>query len=307
MRRNDLNIALLAGGVGGARAARAIAAGIRPENLTVIANVGDDEEIYGLHISPDIDSIVYTLAGLEGPAGWGRKGDTFEAMDALTELGVDSTFRLGDRDLALNLHRTLRLREGEMLSTVTASIAKELGIETVILPATNDRVPTMVEIESGEISFQDYFVLRQAQPDIKALRFSGAEQASPAPGVRAAIESSDIVVIAPSNPPLSIWPILAIGGMAESLEAAETVVAISPLVGGKPVKGPTDRVMTNLGFEVSHAGVAACYEGLLSPMIVDANPPEADPPAGLEAIVADTMMNTPETGTAFGEWFATLW
>jgi LPPG:FO 2-phospho-L-lactate transferase len=304
MRRNDLTIALLAGGVGGARAARAISAAIEPQNLSIIANIGDDDELYGLRISPDIDSIVYTLAGLQGPQGWGRKSDTFSAMSVLADLGVDTTFQLGDLDLAVNLHRTMRLRDGDLLSAITSSIATALGLDQSVIPASDDQVPTMVEIDSGEISFQDYFVMRQAKPSIKSLRFSDAENAKPGPGVIEAIDSSDLVVIAPSNPPLSIWPILAVPGIREAVERADLVVAISPLVGGKPVKGPTDRVMRDLGYEVSHSGVAAFYQGLISHMVVDDHGPGAEE---IEMIAGNTMMNTMELGSRFGEWFVNLW
>ncbi|MBT8201487.1 MAG: 2-phospho-L-lactate transferase [Acidimicrobiia bacterium] len=304
MRRNDLHISMLGGGVGGARMARALASAIAPENLSVIVNIGDDESIYGLAVSPDLDSVMYTLAGVEGSAGWGRKDDTFVAMESLAGLGVDTTFRLGDLDLGLNLMRTQRLAVGEPLSSITEHIARSFEIGSTILPASDDRVPTRVQTaELGELSFQEYFVLNGAMPTVTGLRFEQAADAKPAPGVIDAIDRAEVVVIAPSNPPLSIWPMLAIPPIREAIAAAETVVAISPFVGGKPVKGPTDRVMASLGYDPSHAGVVAGYDGLLSHLVVDRDPPDV----GVNCIVHDTMMNTPELAASFGAWFGDLW
>lgn len=284
--------------------ARALESAIARENLSIVVNVGDDDSIYGLAVSPDLDSVIYTLAGVEGDAGWGRKNDTFQAMESLAGLGVDTTFRLGDLDLGLNLMRTQRLADGERLSSVTDHIAMSFGVESTILPASDDRVPTRVQTaELGELSFQEYFVLNGAQPTVTGLRFEDAEDAKPAPGVVEAIERADVVVIAPSNPPLSIWPMLAIADIREAVAAAKTVVAISPFVGGKPVKGPTDRVMASLGYDPSHAGIVAGYDRLLSHLVVDRDPPAAD----IECIVHDTMMDTKERGATFGAWFGDLW
>ncbi len=284
--------------------ARALVSAIAPENLSIVVNVGDDDSIYGLAVSPDLDSVIYTLAGVEGDAGWGRKHDTFQAMESLAALGVDTTFRLGDLDLGLNLMRTQRLAEGESLSSVTGHIARSFDVGSTILPASDDRVPTRVQTaELGELSFQEYFVLNGAQPTVTDLRFEDAADAKPAPGVIEAIECADVVVIAPSNPPLSIWPMLAIPPIRGAVAAAKTVVAISPFVGGKPVKGPTDRVMASLGYDPSHAGIVSGYDSLLSHLVVDRDPPETD----IECIIHDTMIDTTERGANFGAWFGDLW
>lgn len=304
MRRNDLQITLLAGGVGGARMARALTSAVPDENLTVIVNIGDDESMYGLAISPDLDSVVYTLAGVEGDDGWGRRNDTFFAMDSLAALGMDTTFRLGDLDLGLNVMRTQSLASGEPLSSITRHISTCFDIGASVLPASDQPVPTRVHTATmGELSFQEYFVIHGAGPVVDGLTFQNAAEAKAAPGVVESIEGADLLVIAPSNPPLSIWPILAIPQIRESVRMAHTVVGVSPFVGGRPVKGPTDRVMASLGYDPSHAGVVDSYDGLLSHLIVDQEPPDGD----VECIVHDTMMNTPERGADFGEWFGTLW
>lgn len=272
--------------------------------LSVIVNVGDDETIYGLDVSPDLDSVTYTLAGLEGPEGWGRREDTFHAMATLAMLGIDTTFRLGDRDLGLNLLRTQRRAAGDVLSAITGDIVKQLNIPAAILPATDQRLPTRVTTaELGRLSFQEYFVKHQAAPTVTGLEFVGADAADAAPGVVEAIAEADVVVIAPSNPPLSIWPILAIEPIRAAVAGAGTVLAVSPLVGGAPVKGPTDRVMASLGYEVSHAGVADCYADLLTHLVVDADPPHGP----FETLVRDTMLDTPARSADFGSWFVGFW
>jgi LPPG:FO 2-phospho-L-lactate transferase len=269
-RQSSRQVVLLSGGVGGARLARGLAAVLSPADLAVVVNVGDDEEMYGLHVSPDLDTVAYTLAGREGPQGWGRAGDTFAVMDHLAALGVDTRFRVGDADLAANLLRTAALRSGETLAAVTGRLATALGIACRLLPATNDPLRTRLRVSSGEwLSFQDYFVLRGHRDEVRELEYRGADRARPAPGVLEALAAAALVVIAPSNPPLSIWPILAVPGMREAVAAAARVVAVSPLFGGRALKGPADRVMAALGLPPGNAGVLASYDGLLTDLVVD--------------------------------------
>jgi len=263
-------VVLLSGGVGGARMGRGLAAVVPPASLTIVVNVGDDEEIYGVHVAPDLDTVAYTLAGREGPQGWGVAGDTFVVMGHLDALGVDTRFRLGDADLALSLMRTAALGSGEVLSALTGRVAAALGVPCRLLPATDDRLRTRVRTQGGEwLSFQDYFVLRGHGDEVTEVRYDGATGARPAPGVLAALRDAALVVIAPSNPPLSIWPILAVPGIREALAAVPRVVAVSPLFGGKALKGPADRVMAALGLPPGNAGVLAAYEDLLTALIVD--------------------------------------
>lgn len=270
-RQSSRPIVLLSGGVGGARLARGLAAALPPADLAVVVNVGDDEEIYGLHISPDLDTVAYTLAGREGPQGWGRAGDTFAVMDHLAALGLDARFRVGDADLAANLLRTAALRSGETLTTVTQRLAAALGVACRLLPVTDDPLRTRLRISSGEwLPFQEYFVLRGHRDEVLEVSFRGADRARPAPGVLEAFAAADLVVIAPSNPPLSIWPILAVPGIREAVAGAARVIAVSPLFGGRALKGPADRVMVALGLPPGNAGVLAAYDGLLTDLVVDA-------------------------------------
>jgi LPPG:FO 2-phospho-L-lactate transferase len=269
-RQSSAPVVLLSGGVGGARLARGLALVLPPAGLTIVVNVGDDDRIYGLHISPDLDTVAYTLCGCQGPRGWGRAGDTFSVMEQLAGLGMDTRFRVGDADLATHLLRTAALGSGETLTAVTRRLAAALGVDCCLLPATDDPLRTRVRLPSGEwLSFQEYFVLRGHSDEVAEVIFRGAEAARPAPGVLEAIATSALVVIAPSNPPLSIWPILAIPGIRQAVAAAPRVVAVSPLFGGKALKGPADRVMSALGLPPGNAGVLAAYEGLLGDLVVD--------------------------------------
>ena len=263
------SVVLLSGGVGGARLARGFEhlPGVTP---TVVVNVGDDDTLYGLSISPDIDTVLYTLAGVEGPHGWGRAGDTMVLMEHLDTFGVDTRFRLGDADAALNMCRTMRLKAGEPLHEITASLADSLGIRSTILPATNH--PVRTRLRTGPdlwMPFQEYFVLRGHRDEVREVRYAGAADATAAPGVVEAIRSADVVVITPSNPPLSIWPILAVGEIAVALKQAERVMAVSPLFGGRALKGPADRVMASLGLPPGNAGVLSAYEGMLDDLFID--------------------------------------
>ena len=295
-------VVLLSGGVGGARLARGFERlpGVR---TTVVANVGDDDTFYGLSVSPDIDTILYTLAGVEGPHGWGRAGDTMALMEHLAGFGVDTRFRIGDADAALNLYRTMRLSAGDPLHEITASLAAALGIRSTILPATNDRLRTRIRTGAGRwLSFQEYFVLRGHRDEVRDLRFSGSDQAAPAPGVLEAVRSAAAVIIAPSNPPLSIWPILAIADVASAVRNSSRVMAVSPLFGGRALKGPADRVMASLGLPPGNAGVLAAYDGLVTDLFIDT----ADRPdegrlagAGVSIHAGDTRIAEPARATAF--------
>ncbi|OFW67145.1 MAG: 2-phospho-L-lactate transferase [Actinobacteria bacterium RBG_16_68_21] len=263
-------VTLLSGGVGGARAARGFATILAPGELTIVVNVGDDERIHGVHVSADLDTVVYTLADREGPHGWGLAGDTFHTMDRLAGLGIDTTFRIGDADLATCLARTVALESGERLSTITTRIAESLGVHHAVVPATDDELRTRLRAASGRwLHFQEYFVLRGQRDEVSEVRFDGAAEATPAPGVIAAIATAELVVIAPSNPPLSVWPILAVPGIRDAVLTANRVVAVSPLFGGKALKGPADRVMASLGLPPGNTGVLAAYEDLLTDLVVD--------------------------------------
>jgi LPPG:FO 2-phospho-L-lactate transferase len=265
-------VVVLSGGVGGARFVRGLVDVVGPDRVTVIGNVGDDEEFFGLHVSPDLDSLVYTLAGVhDEQRGWGRRRETWNALDTAKALGDDETwFQLGDRDLGLHLIRTKALRAGEPLSAVTARIAASFGVGVRILPATDHRLRTIVETPAGPWSLQQWFVGRRSRDRVDGLRFEGAAFAKPAPGVREAIDEAAVVVIAPSNPYISIRPILAVRGIEEAVRRRTgPVVGVSPIVGGKAVKGPADRMLRRLAGGTSPAHVAGCYAGLLDALVID--------------------------------------
>jgi LPPG:FO 2-phospho-L-lactate transferase len=292
-----MKIVQLSGGVGGARLARGFAA-LPGVELTVVVNVGDDALNHGLHISPDIDTVVYTLAGIEGPHGWGRAGDTFALNEELARFGVDNTFQLGDRDLALKLYRTDRMRSGDALSVVTRAIARSFGLEAEVLPVTDDPLRTSVRIEDGWVSFQEYFVGRGHRDEVLELRFEGSDEARPAPGVVESIDTSDRVVIGPSNPPLSIWPVLAVEAVRDAVKRHPNVAAVSPLIGGRTVKGPADRVMASLGLPPGNAGVAVAYEGLIDRLVIDTT--DGDDAAsipGIEVTVTHTLIADTEAAS----------
>lgn len=264
-----VKVTALSGGVGGARMLRGFAA-LEDVDLTAIVNVGDDDVIYGLHVAPDIDTVIYTLAGQEGLAGWGVRDDTVAVMTALDRFPIDTWFRIGDIDFATNLFRTARLQDGWTLSQVTTAEAAVFDVEATILPASDDPIRTEVHIPGeGWLPFQTYFVDRQHLSPVDDVRFVGVESARPAPGVLEAIEDADLVVIGPSNPPLSIWPMLAIPDVADTMMEARRVVAVSPLIGGRPIKGPADKVMEGLGLPGGTAGVVAAYDGILDEIVVD--------------------------------------
>ncbi len=288
-----MKVAVLSGGVGGARFVRGLAETLDPADVTVIGNVGDDLEVLGLHVSPDLDSLVYALAGLnDEERGWGRAGESWQALEAVTALGGEDWFRLGDSDLGLHLVRTQALRAGEPLSAVTARLAEALGVRTLILPATDDPLRTLVETPAGVLDFQDWFVRRGHRDEVDGLRFAGAETARPAPRALGALGHAELLLIAPSNPHVSIWPILAVGEIRATLAARRVpCIAVSPLVGGRAVKGPADRMLARLAGGTSPAHVAACYEGLIDALVVDEA--DADDLDGLEVrpIVTRTLMS----------------
>lgn len=280
--------------------ARALAGVLEPDDLTVIVNVGDDDEMYGLHVSPDLDTVLYTLAGIEGPLGWGVRDDTFEVMAGLSRFGVDTSFRLGDGDLALCLRRTAHLAAGGSLSEFTGDAATVLGVDVRVVPATNDRLRTRILTTEGRwLDFQDYFVIRGHRDSVREVRFEGEGSASPAPGVLDAIRDADIVVVAPSNPVLSVAPILAVGAIRDLVAKRPIVAAISPLFGGAALKGPAATVMADLGMPPGTAGVLEAYEGLISHLVInesDAADIEALAGAGVSLHTARTRIVDPEAG-----------
>ncbi len=293
-------ITALAGGVGAARLLRGLVRIVPPDQVTAVVNTGDDIELHGLHISPDIDTVLYTLAGLsDDERGWGLSGESWVVMDRLAAIGGDSWFRLGDRDLATHLLRTSRLAAGATLSEATAELASALGVVTRVLPMADDPVRTKLTLRNGpEVGFQEYFVGRRHAVAVSSLRFAGAAAARPAPGVLEAIGAATTVVLCPSNPLLSIGPPLAVPGIADALtDRRETVVAVSPIVAGAALKGPADRLLGELGHEVSAVGVARLYAGIAGTLVID----EADAAlaggvraAGLRCVVAPTIMSDPE-------------
>jgi LPPG:FO 2-phospho-L-lactate transferase len=288
-------IVVLSGGVGGGRFVRGLAETVDPAELTVVGNVGDDLEVLGLHVSPDLDSILYALAGLnDEKRGWGRADETWNALAEVERLGGDAWFRLGDRDIGLHLVRSAALRRGEPLSAVTARIAKAFGLDVRILPATDHRLRTILETPAGDRSLQEWFVKHRGRDAVDGVRFEGAAFATPALGVVEAIEQASVVVVAPSNPYISIWPILAVRGIGEAVRAtSRPVVGVSPLIGGKAVKGPADQMLRRLAGGTAPAQVAGCYPGLLDALVVD----EADragakglEAAGVRPYVTRTLM-----------------
>jgi LPPG:FO 2-phospho-L-lactate transferase len=289
-----VNVVAIAGGTGAAKLLRGLAACVRPHELTVIGNTGDDAEIWGLHVSPDLDTVTYALAGrLDVERGWGLAGETFRCLEAMATLGAETWFNLGDRDLATHLYRTGRLRSGVPLSAVTAEVARSLGVAVRLLPMSDDPVRTRVRTADGWLGFQEYFVREKALVDVQDIVYAGAEVARPAPGVCEALAGADLIVVCPSNPVTSVGPILAVPGIAAALGSARTVVGISPIVGGAPVSGPAGRLMRARGLDVSPLGVAAAYAPWLRALLIDPRDRDAGPGLaryGVRAVVADVMM-----------------
>jgi LPPG:FO 2-phospho-L-lactate transferase len=286
-----VRVVLLSGGGGGARFARGLADVLEPGELTVIGNVGDDLEILNLHVSPDIDSLLYTLGGLiDDDRGWGRADETWNALETVAAFGGEDWFRLGDRDLGLHLVRTQALGDGVPLSVITARLAARAGVETRILPATDDRLRTHVVTPAGRFGFQEWYVGRRHEDEVDAVEYEGAADARAAPGVRDAFDGADAILLAPSNPYLSIAPILAVDEIRRELTQRHArCLAVSPLVGGAAVTGPLGRMLTRMARGTSPAHVAGCYTGLIDALVID----EADAPADadVQLVVTRTLMH----------------
>jgi LPPG:FO 2-phospho-L-lactate transferase len=291
----SVRVTLLSGGVGGAKLALGLYTVLPPGALTVIANTGDDIDLFGLRICPDSDILAYTLAGrVNEAAGWGVAGDTFAALDAVRELGGTGWFNLGDRDLGLHLYRSELLRAGVGLAEITRRIAAALGLRCTLLPMCEQPVATHIGTAAGELHLQEYLVRERAAPEVRSVRFAGVEAASPAPGVLEAIAGSRLVILAPSNPLISIGPILAVPGLREALRASGALrLAVSPLVGGKSLKGPSDRMLAQLGHAVSPVTVAGLYRDVLDGFVVDAQDAASLPAVealGLRGAALPTVM-----------------
>ena len=289
-----MKVVVLTGGVGGAKLVLGLTHIMsRPADLTAIVNTGDDFSHLGLHISPDIDTLLYTLSGRANQAqGWGREGESWSFLAALRELGGEDWFALGDGDLALHVLRSMRLARGDSLTAITRDFAAAWHIGCDVLPMSDMRVATCLDTDEGMLEFQRYFVERRCAPAVRTIRFAGAEAARPAPGVLEAIAEAQAILIAPSNPYLSIDPLLAVPGIAAALEGATApVVAVSPLVGGKAVKGPTAKLMAELGIPVDNHAIAAHYAGLIDGLLIHADDPA---PAGVATANTDTLMHTLE-------------
>ena len=290
-------ITALAGGVGAARFLTGLTRLVREEDLSVIVNTGDDIELFGLHISPDLDIVTYTLAGIvDEEKGWGIKGDTFQCLEMLEKHGLDTWFGLGDRDLATHIYRTERLKQGLTLSQITNEVCHNLGLKVKILPMTNDMFETRVRTSEGSIHFEEYFVKKQAKDKVLGVEFVGAATAKPSIGVLDAILDAEVVIVCPSNPVVSIGAILAVEGVRDALKRTSArVVGVSPIVAGLPVKGPADKLLRGLGFEVSAFGVAILYSDFLDTFVLDAadrSQKERIEKLGLEVKVTNTLMNS---------------
>jgi LPPG:FO 2-phospho-L-lactate transferase len=291
-----MSVVALSGGVGGAKMSLGLYRALPADSLTVIVNTGDDFEHLGLRICPDLDTTMYTLAGLEHPEqGWGRRDESWTLMRVIAELGEEPWFRLGDGDVALHVLRTARLNGGALLSQVMRDFTAHLGIAACIVPMTDDRVATRVETDAGDLAFQDYFVRRRCEPRVRVIRFAGAAQATPAAGVVEALSASDLeaIVLCPSNPHLSIDPLLAVPGLREALEARRVpLIAISPLIGGKAVKGPTAKIMRELGFDASVRAIADRYRGLIDGLVVDTRDATEAVDYGMPVFATRILMQT---------------
>lgn len=291
----NVKVTALAGGVGGARLADGLVRVLSPGNLTVIVNTGDDFEHLGLKICPDLDTVCYTLAGIANPVtGWGRASDTWQALESLSALGGPTWFRLGDRDIGLHLERTRRLTAGQTLSQITRHFCQVMGVQAIVLPMSDDTVSTWVHTDEGVLPFQEYFVRRQCQPHVSGFHFEGSEQAQPAPGVLEAINQADLVVFCPSNPWVSLDPILAVPEIKQGIQHRKTV-AVSPIVGGQTIKGPAAKMFEELGLPSNAFSVASHYRDLLDGFVFDQVDEElkADIQSlGIANLTTDTIMKT---------------
>jgi LPPG:FO 2-phospho-L-lactate transferase len=294
---------VFAGGVGASRFLQGLVQVVAPRDVTVISNTGDDVEMFGLHVSPDTDIVIYALAGAVNPeTGWGLAGDTFQVVDALQRYGYERWFNLGDRDLAMAIHRTRLLREGAPMHEIVADLARAWDLAVRILPMSDSPVRTRILGPDGEIPFQEYMVRMRTEVEVRGVEFEGAGMALPAPGVLDAVRESRAVIFAPSNPFVSIGPILAVRGLRETItETAATRIAISPIIAGEVVKGPAGKMLASLGHEVSAVGVARIYTGLVDVMVIDeqdrALAPEVEA-LGMRCVVTDTIMRDDERKAA---------
>jgi LPPG:FO 2-phospho-L-lactate transferase len=289
----------LAGGVGAAKFLTGLTRLVKEEDLSVIVNTGDDIELFGLHISPDVDIITYTLAGIvDEEKGWGVRGDTFQCLEMLKKHGLETWFALGDRDLATHIYRTDRLKQGSTLSQITNDVCSSLGVKVKILPMSNDNFETRVTTREGSMHFEEYFVKRQGKDEVLGVEFVGAAMAKPAPGVLDAILEAELIIVCPSNPIVSIGTILAVNGIKEALKRTSArVVGVSPIVAGLPIKGPADKMLRGLGLEVSAFGVAKLYSDFLDMFVldvVDVSCREHIEKLGLEVKVTNTLMTSLE-------------
>ncbi len=296
-------IVVLSGGVGGARFLQGVVQVVPQQQITVISNTGDDREFYGLHVSPDVDIVLYSLAGIVDAAnGWGIRDDTYNTMQQLTRYGNEDWFLLGDRDLATHIHRTNLLRQGKTLSEVTDDLRARLGLDIRVLPMSDQPVATHIQTPAGLLHFEEYLVKHRTAEDVQDVVFVGASEAKPAPGVLDAIKQADAILIAPSNPIVSVGTILAVPGIHDALhEASGMVIAISPIVGGAPIKGPADKIMRGLGLEVSAVGVTRCYRDFLDVMIIDEQDAQLTreiEDLGIPVVVTDTIMRDDATKAA---------
>jgi len=302
-----MKITALAGGVGASKLLLGLASVMPPEDITIIANTGDDIELFGLRICPDIDTVTYTLAGvINQDTGWGLKGDTFECLQWLVRYGETPWFNLGDRDFATHIVRTNQLRSGRSLSDVTDEIRRRLGVQSRILPMSDAYTPTRVVTDEGEMHFQEYFVGRKCEPRVRAVFFDNIDSARPAPGVVSAILDADAVIICPSNPIISIGPILAVPGIREAVgDTPATVAAITPIIGGKALKGPAADMLRDLGHQVSARGVAELYNDLLDVFVLDERDADAAreiQAPGMQVQNVDTIMQTLDDKQRLARW-----
>lgn len=290
-----MRVTALAGGVGGAKLTEGLARILEPDQFVVIVNTGDDFVHLGLHICPDLDTVCYTLAGIANrETGWGRANESWYAFDNMTNLGGPNWFRLGDRDLGVHLERTRRIKEGEKLSQITQHFCRVWGVEPLVLPMSDDSVATWVDTEQGVLPFQEYFVYHRCQPVVKGFRFEGSKDAKPAPGVLEAILEAQVIIFCPSNPWVSIDPILSIPGIRQAI-SQKPVVAVSPIVGGKTIKGPAAKMFAELGIQPSALAVYQHYQDLLTGIVIDKIDQElAQIMQGMEikVMVDDTIMRT---------------
>jgi LPPG:FO 2-phospho-L-lactate transferase len=266
-----MKVCALAGGVGGAKLASGLQDILPPGDLSVVVNTADDFDLWELHICPDLDTVMYTLAGISNPqTGWGIAGESFETLNMVERYGEETWFKLGDRDLATHILRTSRMRSGETLTEVAVGLSGVLGVDSAVLPMSDDPVSTVLETPEGRLEFQEYFVRRGQKDEVLAIELRGIRDARPTERVLAAISSADAIVLCPSNPVVSVGPILALPGMTEALASSSAPkVAVSPIVGGRALKGPADRMLSSLGHEVSATGVARMYAGLVDGMVID--------------------------------------